>query len=101
MWQGNMPYSYGLPPAGTKYIVKNPRTGKAVVLSMGFEIGANYPYIGGMVAEPSYYLGNDSASDFVLGEAVDQSLPYGPLLCDENASGVAPTQPSTPVRVNG
>lgn len=92
VWQGNMYYKRSnFPPTGEKWIVVDSATKKAVVLSMGYEIGrpASESYIGGFSPETSWYLDNKgwgeltSAKNYTIGRLKNQSLPYGPVKCAE------------------
>lgn len=87
LWQGNLMYAsiHDMPAPGTKYIATNTKNGKSVVVSMGFEIGpAQRTFLGGLVTEVQYFLGTlqDDSSKVTLGRAQDQSLPYGPIVCE-------------------
>ena len=79
MFSGNMNWAPGSrPPAGEKWIVT--RGGKSVVIAMGFETGPRAPeLLGGLQPEVVHYLGGLDAVQ--IGRLVDQSLPYGPVVC--------------------
>lgn len=86
LWQGNLMYSSGgKPRPGTKYIVRNPASGRAVVVSMGFEVGPNDTgtFLGGLTTETQWALDNRSPRNtpMEIGLARDQNLPYGPIDC--------------------
>lgn len=80
---GNMYWGVGsAPKPGTRYIVKNPATGKAVVACFGWEAGpGNSKWGGGVVREVFAYVGGDHGTVLTLGKAVDQGLPFGPVEC--------------------
>ncbi len=70
------------PRAGTRYIIFNAITGKAVVAAAGYENGpGNLAHIGGASEEIHHYLGTRHLSTFTFGEAVHQNYPYGPIDC--------------------
>ena len=71
------------PKPGTKYLVVNPVTGKAVVAAAGYEAGpGDKDKIGGAVEEIHHELGTAHGSTLTFGELTDQSLPFGPVECD-------------------
>lgn len=84
-WYINM-FWRSRPARGTRVLVYNPETGRAVVGAGGYETGpgANTS-IGGAVEEVQRYLGTGHRDPLVMGFLVDQTLPYGPITC-----GVAP-----------
>ncbi len=70
------------PKAGTKYLVVNPATGKAVVAAAGYETGpGEASHIGGAVEEIHHILGTKHLSTLTFGELKDQSLTYGEIEC--------------------
>ena len=70
------------PPAGTRMIVRDPATGRAVVAAAGFETGpGNLDHVGGVPEEVHRYLATGHLDELELGFAVDPSLPYGPIDC--------------------
>lgn len=80
---GNMYWAKGASPKpGTRFIAKHPTSGKAFVMCFGYEAGPGSPQqSGGLGTEALYYLGGKHNSVMVLGRAVDQTLPYGPITC--------------------
>jgi len=72
------------PAKGTKMIMRLPGTNRAVVVAAGYETGpGNLDNIGGTCEETHHYLGTGHKDILTLGIATDQSLPFGPRLCDE------------------
>ena len=70
------------PEPGTRLIVKNPRNGRAVVAAGGYETGpGSNTALGGASEEIHHYLGTTHRDSLIMGFAVDQSLPYGPVDC--------------------
>ena len=70
------------PTEGTRMIVRNPTDGRAVVCAAGYETGpGSNTAIGGVTEETHHHLGTTHRSDLTVGFAVDQTLPYGPVLC--------------------
>lgn len=70
------------PKAGTKYLVVNPATGKAVVAAAGYETGpGDASNIGGAVEEIHHILGTKHGGTLTFGELKDQSLNYGEIQC--------------------
>lgn len=83
---GNMYWAKGLAPKkGERFIVQNPENGKAFVLCMGYEAGPGDPAkSGGLSSEGLHYLkAKHGKTKLILGRAVDQTLPYGPVECDK------------------
>ena len=82
-WYVNMYWaSANRPPRGTRMILKDPDSGRAVVVSAGHETGpGNLANIGGTGEETHHYLGTGHKSVLTLGIAVDQDLPFGPRTC--------------------
>jgi hypothetical protein len=80
-WYVNM-YWRDRPPGGTRMILIDPFDGDAVVTAAGYETGpgANTA-IGGAAEEVHHALGTDHRDRIVMGFAVDQSLPWGPIDC--------------------
>lgn len=71
------------PPKGTRMILRDPASGRAVVVAAGYETGpADLNSIGGTTEEAHYYLGTDAGAELELGIAEDQGLPLGPRICD-------------------
>ncbi len=80
-WYVNM-YWRHRPSAGARMIAFNPENGRAVVLAAGYETGpGSNTAIGGFTEEAHDHLGTGHRDSLVLGFAVDQSLPYGPIDC--------------------
>ncbi len=70
------------PTEGTRMIVRNPADGRAVVCAAGYETGpGSNTAIAGVTEETHHHLGTTHRSDLTVGFAVDQTLPYGPVLC--------------------
>jgi hypothetical protein len=82
-WYVNMYWTNAArPPRGTRMILREPSSGRAVVVAAGYETGpGDLTFIGGTPEEPLFYLGASHASVLTLGIAVDQSLPFGPRTC--------------------
>ena len=80
-WYVNM-YWRARPARGTRMIVLNPRSGRAVVAAAGYETGpgANTA-IGGASEEIHHALGTEHRDALIMGFAVDQELPLGPITC--------------------
>ena len=69
------------PTAGTRMIVRDPATGRAVVAAAGLETGpGDLDHVGGVPEEVHRYLGSWHLGELELGFAVDQSLDCGPIL---------------------
>jgi hypothetical protein len=84
-WYVNMYWtSKARPAAGARMIARDPNGGKrAVVVAAGYETGpGDLSYVGGTPEETHFYMGTDHGSPMQLGIATDQSLPYGPRVCD-------------------
>ena len=80
-WYVNMMWSTR-PEDGTRMILSDPTSGRAVVVAAGFETGpGNLDWVGGTVEEAHHYLGTTHGSELTLGFAVDQDLPLGPVEC--------------------
>ena len=74
------------PKVGTRFLVLNPFTGKAVVAAAGYESGpGDGDKIGGAVDEVHDYLGtrNSSPRSLLFSQMTDsnQTLPFGPIEC--------------------
>ena len=73
--------SAGRPAKGTKMIIRLPGTKKAVVVAAGYETGpGDLAKIGGTPEESHFYLGSNS-TQWTLGIAADQTLPFGLREC--------------------
>lgn len=73
------------PKPGTRFLVVNPVTGKAVVTAAGYETGpGDGDKIGGAVYEIHQKLGTTHNSTLTFGQmrSQGQSLEYGPIDCD-------------------
>lgn len=83
LFQGNMMFSKdSFPKPGEKWLVKNHFTGKAVVVSMGYEIGpGSKKYLGGISVEAHYFLGSNNESELEFGKLKNQEIDYGPIKC--------------------
>lgn len=81
-WYVNMHWR-DRPARGTRVIVMNPRDGRAVVASGGYETGpgANTA-IGGASEEIHHALGTSHRDTLLMGFATDQTLDFGPIDCD-------------------
>lgn len=83
-WYVNMYWTSSARPAkGTRMILREPGGDRAVVVAAGYETGpGDLSNIGGTAEEPHFYLGTGHKSVLTLGIAQDQSLPFGPRVCD-------------------
>ncbi len=80
-WYVNM-YWRDRPAKGTRMILINPVNGHAVVTSAGYETGpGSNLHIGGATEEVHDVLGTVHLDNVMMGFAVDQSLPLGPINC--------------------
>ncbi len=80
-WYINMLWK-SRPAKGTRFLVLNPFTGKAVVSAAGYETGPfDSEMLGGVVYEVHKYLGTSHRSILSVGEMKNQSLPFGPIDC--------------------
>ena len=81
-WYVNMYWTSADRPAkGTRMILRIPGTSRAVVVAAGYETGpGDLAKIGGTPEETHYYLGPNTVQ-WTLGIATDQTLPYGPRVC--------------------
>ncbi len=71
------------PAPGTRMILRNPVNGRTVVAAAGYETGpGSNTAIGGASEETHHYLGTGHRQDMVIGFAQDQTLPFGPIICD-------------------
>lgn len=71
------------PTPGTRYLVVNPVTGKAVVAAAGYETGpGDGSKIGGAVYEVHQKLGTTHNSVLTFGELNIQDYEYGPIECE-------------------
>lgn len=71
------------PPMGTRMILRDPASGRAVVVAAGYATGpASLSMIGGTSEEAYFVLGIDEGADVELGFAADPTLPLGPRVCD-------------------
>ena len=72
------------PAPGTRYLVVNPATGKAIVAAAGYETGpGDLSRVGGAVEEIHHLMGTVHLGTLTFGELSDQSLPYGEIDCGE------------------
>ena len=83
-WYVNMYWTpSSRPDRGTRMILKDPDSGRAVVVAAGHETGpGNLDNIGGTTEETHHYLGTGHKSMLTLGIAIDQDLPFGPRTCN-------------------
>lgn len=80
-WYVNM-YWRARPPAGTRMLVIDGATGKAVVTAGGYETGpGSNTAIGGAVEEVHRALGSGHRDHLVMGFAADASAALGPVDC--------------------
>jgi hypothetical protein len=71
------------PPMGTRVILRDPASGRAVVVAAGYATGpADLSLIGGASEEAYFVLGVADGADVELGFAADPTLPLGPRVCD-------------------
>lgn len=84
-WYVNMYWQKVSRPArGTRMILRIPGTNRAVVVAAGYETGpGNLANIGGTTEETHFYLKTIHKSKMTLGIAKDQTLPYGPRVCQD------------------
>ena len=81
-WYVNM-YWRNRPDKGTRMFVIDPYTGAGVVASGGYETGpGSNTAIGGAVEEIHKVLATTHRDRLIMGFAVDQDLPLGPITCD-------------------
>ncbi|MEL6179986.1 MAG: hypothetical protein AAFS10_13590, partial [Myxococcota bacterium] len=80
-WYVNMHWR-DRPAPGTRMIVFNPHNNRAVVAAAGYETGPGSPTaIGGACEEIHHALGSEHRDTLLMGFAVDQDLPFGPIEC--------------------
>lgn len=83
------------PAEGTRMILTNPKTGKSVVAAAGYETGpGNTAYAIGAQEEAMQAIGAKTGDRIEFGFAVDQSLPFGPIKCEQatEAAGISAYQ---------
>ncbi len=72
------------PDRGTRMILYNPANGRAVVAAAGYETGpGSATAVAGATEEVHHYLGTVHRSELMVGFAVDQTLPFGPISCTD------------------
>jgi len=84
-WYVNMYWTPAArPPRGTKMILRLPNDpSRSVVVAAGYETGpGNLSNVAGTTEETHFYLGTTHQSEMTIGIATDQSLPFGPRLCN-------------------
>jgi len=83
-WYVNMYWTHSSrPDRGTRMILRDPDSGRAVVVAAGHETGpGNLDNIGGTPEETHHYLGTGHKSVLTLGIALDQDLSFGPRTCE-------------------
>ncbi len=80
-WYVNM-YWRDRPTKGTRMLVLDPFSGRAVVASGGYETGpGSHTAIGGATEEIHHWLGTTHRAPAVIGFLADQALPLGPIDC--------------------
>ena len=83
-WYVNMFWTAAARPSkGTRMILRDPNGGtRAVVVAAGYETGpGDLSYVGGTPEETHFYMGTQHQSPMQLGIATDQTLPFGPRVC--------------------
>lgn len=82
-WYVNMYWTSAARPArGTRMILRQPGSSRAVVVAAGYETGpGDLTWVGGTPEETHFYLSTTHGSVLTLGIATDQSLPFGPRVC--------------------
>jgi hypothetical protein len=84
LFQANMYFKQSsFPPIGEKWIIKNAANNKAVVVSMGWELGpSGQKFIAGTSVETHFFLGSDNDSQLTIGKLKNQeNVKYGPIEC--------------------
>lgn len=84
-WYVNMYWtSAARPAAGTRMILRDPQGGsRAVVVAAGYETGpGDLTHIAGTPEETHFYMGTAHLDEMQIGIATDQSLPFGPRVCE-------------------
>ena len=83
-WYVNMYWASSTRPArSTRMIVTNPENGRSVIASAGWETGPGSPArMGGASEEIHHALGSSHASTLTFAFATDQTLPFGPIVCE-------------------
>ena len=72
------------PPRGTRMIVTNPVNGRSVVAAAGYETGpGSNEVMAGVTEEIHHYLGTGHRGKLRVAFAVDQTLPFGPIECND------------------
>jgi len=99
-WIVNMNWS-SRPPEGTKMIIRNPQNGKTVVAAAGYETGpSDKTYLFGAQGEALQAIGAVTGTTVEVGFAEDQSLPFGPIKCNDEtkpkSSAAKPKDPRCP-----
>jgi hypothetical protein len=84
-WYVNMYWTaQARPKKGTRMILRDPNGARAVVVAAGYETGpGNLAHIGGTPEETHFYMGTTHLSPMKIGIATDQSLPFGPRVCED------------------
>ena len=82
-WYVNMYWTSAARPArGTRMILREPGSSRAVVVAAGYETGpGDLTWVGGTPEETHFYMSTTHGSILTLGIATDQSLPFGPRVC--------------------
>ena len=83
IFQANMYFKRSSFPArGEKWIIKNAKNNKSVVVSVGYELGpGGTKFVAGTSIETHFFLGSNNDSELTIGKLKNQELPYGPADC--------------------
>ncbi len=98
MWFMTMMWAPGTrPPRGTKFLLS--ANGKKVVVIAGYETGPrSQSFLGGLTTETHAWLGTNNNSQITVSFLKDQSIPIGPITCD-NALDIS--SPTTSISTSG
>ncbi len=83
-WYVNMYWASSTRPTrGTRMIITNPANGRSVVASAGWETGpGSTSRMGGASEEIHDALGTSHGDELEFAFAADQTLPFGPIVCE-------------------